>query len=59
MPNRDRRRHVISSPGVPLIDVEVGTAYRGRTDLDEHFVRSDLRDRDVDQVETGTGTELP
>src|SRR5260370_28943563 len=45
-------------PGIPVVNVHVGAAYRRAVDLDEHIIVTDRRLRDVLQPDTGFRTCL-
>src|SRR5260370_22782856 len=45
-------------PGIPVVNVHVGAAYRRAVDLDEHVIVADRRLRDVLQPDTGFRTRL-
>src|ERR1700736_5933722 len=45
-------------PGIPVVDVHVGTAYRRTVDLDEYVIVAHRRVRNVLEPDTGFRTRL-
>ncbi len=53
VPNGHGHGNGLLRPGIPVVDVHVGAADGGLGDLDEHVVRTDLRDVDVPHPDAG------
>ena len=56
--DNQRHRHVRLRPAIPLINVQVRTAYAGSEYADQHIVPARRGDRNILKLETGLSSRL-